>query len=604
MNSLFRTHITIPGTKRAERAYDELSVGERTVFFLFALIMIGTGLMILFRASDSVSVTIPSRGGEIIEGTLGSPRFINPLLAISDADRDLTYLLFSGLLRATTEGEIVPELASEYQISPDGLTYNVTIKDGAVFHDGQPITADDVIFTVTKAKDPTIKSPKRAEWEGVTVEKISDKSIAFHLPRPYYPFIENLTLGIIPRHHWKDVNSDEFAFSLKNISPIGSGPYKISKIIKDDQGIPTSYELKSFSKYVNGQPFINSIIIKIFGSESEMIDSWLSGKITSMGGISPADTKGLATKNAKILQLNLPRVFGIFFNQNHAPIFLDKNVRQALDVAVDKQLLVETVLQGYGSTLEGPLPKELIVGNTTDIQMIGSTASTTIATSSPITSTTTPTRVENALKILAKSGWKYNEETKNLEKTDKKSKTTQTLSFALYAPNVPELKEVANFAIAEWKKIGVNVELKLFEISDLSQNIIRPRKYDALLFGEVIGRNPDLFAFWHSSQRNDPGYNIALYTNSKVDAMLDSARSAKGGEKQTEIMKNIFDEINKDMPAIFLYSPNYLYIVAEEIKGFKEGSIASPSERFSGVKDWYVANERVWEIFADKTLTN
>ncbi|MBI2474086.1 MAG: hypothetical protein HYV68_00120 [Candidatus Taylorbacteria bacterium] len=587
MKNLLTKRVSLQSASRAESALNKFTVGEAALFYFLMMIMIGSGLLILSKVNDALSVTVPAEGGRIVEGTVGSPRFINPLLAISDADRDLTALTFSGLLRATPSGELVPDLAEKYSISEDGLTYTVTIKTDAVFHDGKPITADDVIFTVSKAKDPSIKSPKRAEWEGVTTEKISDNVVAFHLSRPYYPFIENLTLGIIPRHVWKEVSSDEFVWSLKNISPIGSGPYRIYRIDKNDQGIPSAYQLRSFSEYVNGQPFIRDIGIKIYSNGSEMIAAWKAGDIDNMGGISPEMTGELKASGARIEQLNLPRVYGIFFNQNQAPVFVDKYVRQALDVAIDKNLLVENVLRGYGAALQGPLPNEIIEGS----EKVILAASTT-----PIYATST-NRIEAARKLLLKGGWKLNKETDLFEKTDKKTKKTETLSFQLYAPNVPELKEAANLAIETWKTLGVSVELKLFDISDLSQNVIRPRKYDALLFGEVIGRNPDLFAFWHSSQRNDPGYNIALYTNSKVDQMLNDARQAKTSDKQADIIENIFDEINKDTPAVFLYTPDYLYVIRKDVKGFESGSIATPSERFANIKNWFIENERVWNIF-------
>src|SRR3989338_1624637 len=584
MRNLLKKTFALPGTARLDNALKNFTVGEAALFYLFVAAMTLSTLLIFAEANDTLSVTVPSSGGKIVEGTVGSPRFINPLLAISDADRDITALTFSGLLRATPFGELTTDLAEKYEISPDGLTYTVTLKEDAVFHDGKPISADDVIFTVGKAKDPSIKSPKRAEWEGVTAEKISDKVVAFHLPRQYFPFVENLTLGIIPKHFWTEVGTDEFSFSLKNINPVGSGPYKIFKI-ESNEGIPTSYELHSFSKYVGGKPFISTIIMNVYGSESELIAAWKAKAIESMGGISPQETEEMKMLGARVETLNLPRVYGIFFNQNQAAIFIDKNVRDALDKSIDKEALIEDVLKGYGTVLTGPLPED-IKGQKILTQTSG--------TSTPNTTGTTTDKMGESRKLLEKSGWKLNEETKIYEKTDKKTKTTQILSFSLFAPNVPELKDAANFVIQSWKELGASVELKLFELSDLSQNIIRPRKYDAILFGEVIGRNPDLFAFWHSSQRNDPGYNIAMYTNSKVDQMLNEARIAKNQQEQEEILRNIDSEIKKDTPAIFLYTPEYLYVLPPSIKGFSGGSIASPGERFAEIKDWFIENEKVW----------
>lgn len=588
MRDFFQKNIELSGFKKAESAIKKFTISERALFYVFSAIFIVTGLLMISKASDAFSVNVPASGGSLSEGIIGTPRFINPLLATSDADRNLSALVFSGLLMPTTEDTLVPALADHYEISADGLTYTVTLKNNLFFHDGAPITTDDVIFTVSKAQDPAIKSPKRAEWEGVIAEKINDKVVTFHLPRPYYPFIENLTLGIIPKHLWQDVSPEEFSFSLRNIMPVGSGPFKISDVKRNNKDIPTSYNLSSFSKYAGGAPYLKNLYIKFYPSESDLINAWTTGEIDSMGGISPIETGPLKEAGARIEHLNLPRIYGIFFNQNQYPNFTSKAVRTALSMAVDKNAIVEKVLLGYGAILDGPLPSQ-IAGIQNPIKK-------DVATSSP-------SIIDQARKILEKDGWVLNEDTNIYEKTvkttvaGKSQNSVKTLSFSLAVPNVPELKDAANMVAESWKSLGVGVDVKLFELSDLTQNVIRPRKYDALLFGEVIGRNPDLFAFWDSSQRNDPGYNIGLYANIKVDKLLNSAREVKNQKDQEKIIKDIYNEINNDVPAVFLYTPDYLYVLPKNLKGFEAGSIASPTERFADVTHWFTESEKVWEIF-------
>lgn len=594
MRKLFSKHIEIAWLKKAENAIGKFSIGESWLFYILATVMIASSLFIINKVNNQFSVTIPSHGGTIAEGIVGSPRFINPLLAISDADRDLSSLVFSGLLRANADGTLAPDLAEKYEISSDGLVYTVTLKKNAQFQDGEPLTVDDVIFTIEKTKDPDIKSPRRAEWDRVTVEKVSENVVSFHLPKPYYPFVENLTLGIIPKNLWKNETVEEFTFSLKNINPIGSGPFKIDKIIKNNKGIPTEYDLVAFSKYASGEPYLKNIKVKLYPNEQDMLNAWRNGDIDSIGGISPSETGSLSDTGANIKLLTLPRVYGVFFNQNQASVFTEKAVRVALDEAVDKDMLLKKVLYGYGSALNGPLPSDTFNLNNAPYSTSDQNASTTTD------------RIAKAKDILAKAGWALNKETGTLEKKTKtkKSTTVNTLSFSISTPNIPELKEVAEFVSNTWNALGAKTDVKLFELSDLSQNVIRPRKYDALLFGQVIGRNPDLFAFWHSSQRNDPGYNIALYANNTVDKLLNDAREAKNQDDQYNIVKKIYDEINKDVPAIFLYSPDYIYVLPNNIKGFKSGFIASPSERFAGIANWYINESKVWKIFAPKTSTN
>jgi len=582
MKNIFFKHFSLRGQHTTEKAVKSFSIGERLIFFTLTTIMAISTFGILLSISNSFTVVKPIKGGSFREGIVGSPRFINPVLAISDADRDLSTLFFSGLMRATDDGYLTPELANHFEISSDGLVYTFRLRDDIFFHDGEPITADDVLFTIDKTKDPSIKSPKRAEWEGVKAEKIDDKTVTFTLTRPYFPFIENTTLGIIPKHIWSDVSSEEFPFSLQNIEPVGSGPFKIENTKANKSGIPTSYTLASFDKYIDIPPHLNQIEVLFYKNESDLIKAWQDNKIDSFGGVSPESVKNiLDQEKSALLNFNLPRIFGVFLNQNQNSIFGTENIRIALNLAVDKEEILNEILLGYGEILSGPLPNNLL-----EIKEEVSTID-----------------IEKAISLLEKAGWELEEGQEYRTKTTKQKNTTETttLQFSLSAPNVPELKSVANKLAEDWKKIGVLVEVKLFELSDLNQNIIRPRQYEALLFGEVIGRNPDLTAFWHSSGRNDPGYNIALYTNTKTDKLLEQLRIETNPENRLSLLRSISEKITADTPTIFLYSPNYLYLPPKNIKGLRNGFIASPSERFSEIKNWYIETQNIWPIFEKTT---
>lgn len=524
-------------------------------------------------------VEVPAYGGSFTEGIVGIPRFINPLLAISDADRDLTSLAYSGLMRATTNGTLVPDLAASYEISDDGTIYTFTIKDNAVFHDGTPVTADDIIFTVTKAQDSTLKSPKRANWDGVAVEKIGDQSIRFKLKQPYAPFLENTTIGILPKHIWDNVSVEQFNFSQFNIEPVGSGPYRVKNITRDKSGIPISYDFSSFKNFALGRPYINDITIRFYQNEEELTSALAKGDIESLDAVSPQIANELSEKGDRIIRSPLPRVFGIFFNQNQAPIFTDSAVRAALNTAINRAAIIETVLYGYGTAIDGPIPPGSL-GYAEPEKIPGDNAE----------------QLQKARDILEKDGWKPGREGIYEKKV---KKTTQRLSFSLSIPNVAELKSVAEMLGGTWRALGADVEIKIFEAGDLNQNVIRPRKYDALLFGEIVGRDTDLFAFWHSSQRNDPGLNIALYASSVTDKLLEAARSISDNDARAAKYIKFQNEIKRDMPAIFLYSPDFVYLLPERVRGVKLNSIATPSERFLNSNEWFIETDSVWKIFTN-----
>ena len=312
-NILFKRY-SIPKAEQINEAIARFSLTEKVIFYALAFVMSLTSLMALLTVNRMFMVEVPAHGGTLTEGVVGLPHFINPVLALSDADRDLTALIFSGLLKATADGTLVPDLAQSYTIAPDGLTYTFTLKPEITFHDKTPITTDDVVFTVEKAQDPAIKSPKRPNWEGVTVQKIDERNVRLILKQPYSPFLENATLGILPKHIWNGVNADEFPFGQFNIQPVGSGPYKMKSIERNSSGIPISYRLESFDKYTFGNPLIENIIIRFFQNSDALVLGYKNGTVESIAGISPGQAKGISDIGGRIERTPLPRIFAVFFN--------------------------------------------------------------------------------------------------------------------------------------------------------------------------------------------------------------------------------------------------------------------------------------------------
>jgi peptide/nickel transport system substrate-binding protein len=559
-----------------ERALKNFSPVEKLLSAILVTLLMAGAAGLLYKLNAFFLSEIPARGGELREGIVGSPRFINPLLSLSDADRDLATLIYSGLLKATPEGNLIGDLADRYEISEDGLSYTFHIREDAKFHDGAPVTSDDVLFTLQKAQDPALKSPKRANWEGVTVEKIGERDIRLTLRQPYSPFLENATIGILPKHLWKDADVEQFQFSPVNIEAVGSGPYKMEKIKRNNLGIPFYIELSSFKDYTLRRPYIERIILRFYQNEKDLLEGLEREEIESVNTITPKTAKNLEAKGYRVEHTPLPRVFAVFVNQNNAAFFAEKAVRQALELATDKGAVVESVLYGFGVPIAEPVPPTLLP-------------------TEERAATSSEARIAEANALLERAKWVRNAETGIREKV--KGKETQKLSFSLTTSDTEELVESAELLKEMWKKIGVEARVQIFGSGELNQNIIRPRKFDALLFGEIIGRELDLFAFWHSSQRNDPGLNIALYTNSKVDKLLEEARGATDAEKRVAAYTKAIKTIRDDAAALFLYSPEFIYVLPQKIKGFTASRTTTPSERFLDVHNWYLDTEKVWNIF-------
>ncbi|MFM7089019.1 MAG: ABC transporter substrate-binding protein, partial [Candidatus Paceibacterota bacterium] len=339
--------------ERIKKALFKFSKLEWRIFFVFGGILLISTLGLLQELNRAFMVEVPMRGGNLTEGLLGTPRFVNPVLASSDADRDLVSLIYGGLMRKNSEGNLIPDLALGYEVSADGLTYTFTLRDNLTFHDKKPVTASDVVFTINSIKDPVIKSPRKTAWDGVSVEQVDEKNITFTLRQPYSSFLENTTIGIIPKHIWE---GSPIELNEANMSPVGTGPFSVKRIHKQSSGIIDTFVLESFDKFTLGRPYLKTLTLQFYQTEEELIAAVSEDKIDQASAISPEEAKALAADGQQIKSLLLPRVFGLFFNQSQNQIFTNKSVIQAINTAIDKELIVQEVLAGYGSTIEDPLP--------------------------------------------------------------------------------------------------------------------------------------------------------------------------------------------------------------------------------------------------------
>lgn len=560
------------------------SPAERLALYVFSLALALSAFILVGSANDLISMQVPTEGGAIVEGAIGTPRFANPLLAATQADEDLTMLTYSGLLRAI-DGSFEPDLASSYEISDDGTIYTFRLREGLTFHDGTPLTADDVLFTVALAQDPNIKSPRRADWDGVSATAPDDRTLVFTLPHPYAPFLENATLGILPKEHWENVPAEEFPFSTLNTHPIGSGPYAVRSVEFDATGAPTEYDLRAFEEFALGEPHLSRVTYRVYANEEDMLAAFEEGDVTSFVASSPKNTARDIQESGQFVRIPLTRVFGVFFNQNHAPVLADAAARSALNAAIDKKMLIEQVLGGYGEVLDGPVAKNLFSGG----EVAG--------TSTPVDAEAFGS--ERAREILRAGGWRYVEATATTTEGHW-SKGTATLSLTLATPDTEDLVASAEAVATAWRAAGVKVAVEVYPLSEFNQTVLRPRAYDAILFGEVVGRSLDLYPFWHSSQRNDPGLNFSLYTNSEADRALAAARESVPREARETSIREFLAQIKEDSPAVFLYSPELAYLLPAHIKGVAIDPIMSSGERFTEIHTWYRDTERVWDFFSTR----
>lgn len=552
-----------------KKIVQSFSLTEKIILLLLVIIFIGSFFGILIKINNNFLIEIPDYGGTLVEGVIGTPRFVNPVIANSNIDRDLVSVIYSGLVKIDSNGEIKPDLAEHFEISEDGLIYDFYLRDNAQFHNNKKVTVDDVVFTILKVQDPEVRSPYITNWEGIAIEKVSDQQIRFILDNPDPNFLTKTNIGILPKHLWQEVDSESFSLSLYNISPIGSGPYKINNIERNAIGIPQSYTLKSFKNYTLGEPKIKKVVFLFSKNENELIDMINNGDIDTANGISPKTLEKIKSDNFNLITAPLPRVFGIFINQDESPALSIESARKALSLATPKSEIVKQIFNGYATLANNPIPN---FDDGEDFQQ----------------------NLEQAEKILIDDGWKKN--TDGIYAIKNKDEN-YLLSTSISTSNVPELVEVAELIANEWKKIGIDVSVKVFNTNDLNQNVIRTRNFEILLFGTVINNYSDLYAFWHSSRRNDPGLNITNYTNIETDRILSEFLNTNEKDISEENIKKLIGEIKKDIPAIFLYSPKFIYLTSNKIKGIEIDSISNTSDRFNNISKWFIETDKIWKLF-------
>lgn len=302
-----------PSKSQWRRIFEVLTKREKIILALFFISFLTAFSFLLFDFYLKNTEIQPAFGGDYTEGVLGHPRFINPIYANSDVDRDLVELIYSGLMKYDENGKIIPDLAKNYEIKEEGTIYEFHLKENVFWSDGLPLTSEDLIFTIKTIQNPDYKSPFRANWLGVKVEKIDDLSLRFELKNSYSPFLENLTLKIMPKHIWQDIPPQNFPLAIYNLRPVGSGPYKLKEFKQDQQGFIKSLILIANPKYFGERPYIPKINFFFFDEEKELIEAANQGKIEGFSLTAPRDLKNL-NNQWEIYRLSLPRYFALFFN--------------------------------------------------------------------------------------------------------------------------------------------------------------------------------------------------------------------------------------------------------------------------------------------------
>lgn len=597
---------------------------KKTILGLIGLIFVCLIFIAVNFYLQNFLVT-PAIGGEYTEGLIGAPQYINPVLSqTNDVDSDISRLIFSSLLKYDKNLQLVPDLAANWEESEDQKSYTFTLKDNIKWHDGQPLTADDLIFTFQSIKDPEFKSPLLISFRGVEIQKVDDLTVKFILPDPYPAFLEVLTVGILPEHIWGEISPINANLTEYNLKPVGSGPWKFKSLTKDRLGNIKSYNLVPNQEYYGPKPYIQGITFKFYPDFATTVEAL---KNHSIEGISflPKDLKPelAGRKGVNYYSFYLPQYTAIFFNQKKNEILKSKNIRQALALGIDKSYILTEALSLEGEIIDGPiLPTEIFQDQEKKLKFDKNKANELLTDAgwnqiSPaeyqkfIQEQKDKAEEQEAKEDTGEDNSKENPESSLPEATTTPEVATeeitedtqpfyrkngdQILELTLTTVNQPENVKAAGIIKEFWQNIGVKVNLNIVEGGKISREIIKPRNYEILLFGIIVGSNPDPYPFWHSSQVQDPGLNIAMMANRQVDKILEDAKATSDPEKQKQLYQNFYDILTSEIPAIFLHNPTYTYVVDKKIKGIQIDRMIIPADRFNNIEDWYIKTKRRWQ---------
>jgi len=354
-----------PSKNQWRRLLSTLGRKERISFLILVFSLTGSFSFLAANFYLDHTKIVPASGGLYVEGVIGSPRFINPVYAdASDIDRDITQLIFSGLLKYDSQGQLEPDLAESYEILEGGTVYEFTLKPNLVWEDSHPLTADDVVFTIETIQNPEINSPLRPLWLGVDVEKISDSVFQFRLKNASSVFLENCTVKIIPKHVWENISPKNFSLTSRNLKdPVGSGPFMIKNIAQDTQGNIISLELARNPLYAGQQPYLSSVSFHFFDSESSVVSAYRAGEVDGFSLTSLENFPGCVLSanpqekcdHGIVHSLVIPRYFSVLFNPENSQVLEDKQVRLALTYGTDKQSILDNIFSGQGRIVDSPV---------------------------------------------------------------------------------------------------------------------------------------------------------------------------------------------------------------------------------------------------------
>ena len=547
---------------------------------LLALVAIGV-LLISQQPTllPIVSEVQPSSGGVYTEGLVGSLGRLNPALDLYNSpDRDVDRLLYSGLIRFDARGLPQEDLVESMGISRDGLFYNFSLRPDAVWHDGRPLTSEDVIFTIDLMRSEELPVPAdvRALWEVVEVEALDDHTLQFRLPEPYAPFLDYLAFGILPKHLLGSLSPAELVDAPSNLEPVGSGPYRFEQLLVEEGEI-TGLVLSAFDKYYAEPAFIEKIVFRYYPDAESALAAYRAGEIQGISQITPGALPGaLQEANLRLYTGRQPQMALVLLNLDNpeTPFFQETSIRRALLMGLNRQKMIDTLLDGQAILADGPI----FPGSWAYYEGIER------LNYDP----------EAAIELLKEAGY-----TIPASGGSVRANENLRLAFDLLYPEGPEYTALAEEIVDDWARLGVEANLIPVAYANLVSDYLEPRAYQAALVDLDLARSPDPdpYPFWHQAQKTG-GQNYSAWDDHQASEYLEQARVIGDIAERTRLYRNFQVRFTSEMPALPLFYPVYTFAVDAQVQGVTMGPLFDTSDRFATITSWFLEAGRPVEAAA------
>ena len=539
----------------------------RDKFIVVALI----GLMVVasvaaIAADQNPAGGDPAFGGTYVEGVAGVPQYLNPVIAATDVDEDVARLAFSGLTRTDQTGAIVPDLASSFRTESNGRIWTFDIREDAAWHDGNPVTADDVVYTIKLLQDRGYVGPYSDAFRGVSVDRVALRSVRFTLPDVYGPFAASTTVPLLPSHILGNVPYAELSRQPFNVSPIGTGPFRVADVdarqivlLRNDDFYRT--------RPARNRPYLDKVILRFYPDPSDALLALSRGEIDGVGGLSSQDAeRARSLKTAALYSLPTDNFVSLFLNvRPDKVVFRDRAVRQAIATAIDRGRVLQLAADGRGTVADEFVP------------------SSSWAYVKDVTRYTYS--VEDAVTLLDAADWKDH------DGDGIRDKAGQKLAFTISTSDEPARTAAATEIQRGLNAVGMSVAVKSMPFGQLVDSVARQRVFDALLVEIAVSGDPDPYTFFHSTEVNDPGHNFSGFSTLPIDRNLEAARRTFAERERRELYAPVFQAISREVPVVFLYFSDYLYAQSRQAQGLRIAPLTDPRERFWNVEDWYVRTQ-------------